>query len=1005
MKKVLKISGISLGALLLLALIAIVIALNFLTTSKRITPIVNENLEKYIGVPSSVESVDLSIFSTFPNINVCISNLYVFDNNSDDTVAFVGECCATVDAMKFLFKKEIVVEKIDLNNGFADLNPNRSIFDIGVADVADEDTSTVSLPLLIDLCKLTVSNVDVNYVSYNPDMKAELAGLELNANGSMVDYNVNANLSLAAEKVNFSMDTVDFLSSSKVSVSSPLQMSFTEDVTLEKVVLGNSKVTVNELGLDVAGQVDFVADSLSVNMNYNVDNWNISDVVAMIPKEFESLLEGINVEGGFSVNGEVKGMLSDSSMPKVSVNLDVEDLDFAYSELPLSLNNTNCKINTNVDLTDLSAMELFIISMTTNTEVGNVELSGKVSDIMGDIRCDFCASGNFNIDEMMKLVPDGLDVEASGSAKADLKVLRFSVAELMQKDFKNANLSGSLDLSNYSVNYEKNLLADGDNLNLAIEFPGKKIEEFDNFATLNIKTGCVNGEVVENDIVAEVGNADILIHVSDFMAAQNGKIFLQCNAKMGKVEASMDTLFVSADNLSGNYTLSPSRRNSENDENSFALSTNGIKLLAGESYEINSEVAKLSGRFDYDSTINNIIVKWNPNVNIYMKNADIQMKNDSLEFAVNNLKSNLKPEVFSISDSEFKVGSSVFELDGYLYDLDGFIEKTTLLTGEFNFVSTHTDLNELMWYVNKFAGDSDSTLVDDVDIQYVKNDVGGESVVEEQELAEPFMVPLGVDLSLNTNIENLIYDDLVIEDLGGKIFIKDSVMVLDQMAFTSNAARMQLTALYRTPRSNHLFAGVDFHLLDISVEELIGIIPYVDTIVPMLKSFAGKGEFHFAFETYMKSDYTPKMSTLKGAAAFNGQDLVVLDNETFSTIAKVLQFDKKSENKIDSLSVEMTIFRNEIDVYPFMISMDKYSAIIGGRHNLDMSFDYNISIMDPVLLRIGVDVKGRIGDLKFVPTTRKYKDLYRPEKQNVVMNRTLELKNLINESLRRNVKY
>ena len=146
------------------------------------------------------------------------------------------------------------------------------------------------------------------------------------------------------------------------------------------------------------------------------------------------------------------------------------------------------------------------------------------------------------------------------------------------------------------------------------------------------------------------------------------------------------------------------------------------------------------------------------------------------------------------------------------------------------------------------------------------------------------------------------------------------------------------------------------------------------------------------------------MSTLKGAAAFSGRDLVVLDSETFNTIAQYLQFNNREYNKIDSLSVEATIFRNEIDVYPFMVSMDKYSAIIGGRHTLANTFDYNISMMDPVLLRVGVDIKGKLGDLQIIPTGRKYKDLYRPEKQNVVMQRTLTLKQLISDSLKKNVK-
>lgn len=104
---------------------------------------------------------------------------------------------------------------------------------------------------------------------------------------------------------------------------------------------------------------------------------------------------------------------------------------------------------------------------------------------------------------------------------------------------------------------------------------------------------------------------------------------------------------------------------------------------------------------------------------------------------------------------------------------------------------------------------------------------------------------------------------------------------------------MQLTAMYRTPRKNHLFMGFDYHMLNIEIEELMDMIPELDSIMPMLRSFKGKGEFHLAMETYTDSLYNLKKSTLRGACSIKGQDLVLMDGETFTEIAKTLRFNKK----------------------------------------------------------------------------------------------------------------
>jgi hypothetical protein len=267
------------------------------------------------------------------------------------------------------------------------------------------------------------------------------------------------------------------------------------------------------------------------------------------------------------------------------------------------------------------------------------------------------------------------------------------------------------------------------------------------------------------------------------------------------------------------------------------------------------------------------------------------------------------------------------------------------------------------------------------------------------------MVPKGVKFRLNTNIKHAKVGKHIIDNVKGGLTVKDGILVLDQMGFTSKAANMQLTALYESPRKNHLFTNVDFHLLNINIEELIDLVPYVDTIVPMLKVFKGRGEFHMSGEAYFKSNYDLKMSTLRAAAAFEAQDLTVIDNETFNTIAKWLKFKRKTENKVDSLNVEMTVFRDEVDLYPFQIVMDKYKAVISGRHNLDNSFQYHISLTDcPLPIRLGLDVFGTIDSLDYKREPCKYKHLYRPKKRGEVDKRILRLKKMISESLKETVR-
>ena len=91
-----------------------------------------------------------------------------------------------------------------------------------------------------------------------------------------------------------------------------------------------------------------------------------------------------------------------------------------------------------------------------------------------------------------------------------------------------------------------------------------------------------------------------------------------------------------------------------------------------------------------------------------------------------------------------------------------------------------------------------------------------------------------------------------------------------------------------------------------------------------------------------------------------------------------------------------------MDVYPFTVGIDKYQAILSGRHNLDMTYNYNVSLIKPI--RLGLDIIADTESRKFKLTKAKYATMYRPEKRNVVEDHVMQLKTLINTSLKRNVK-
>ena len=177
-------------------------------------------------------------------------------------------------------------------------------------------------------------------------------------------------------------------------------------------------------------------------------------------------------------------------------------------------------------------------------------------------------------------------------------------------------------------------------------------------------------------------------------------------------------------------------------------------------------------------------------------------------------------------------------------------------------------------------------------------------------------------------------------------------------------------------------AGLDLDMEDVKVEKLIALFPSIDTLVPMLRSFEGVLDCQVTATCKMDSTMSLIMPSINSSCYLHGDNMVLLDGETFTEISKTLMFKNKKRNMIDSISVDLAIKDNKIEVFPFLVEMDRYKVAVGGTHNLDMTFNYHLSVLkSPVPFKLGIDITGNLDDFKYKITKCKYKDIFKPAKQ------------------------
>ena len=127
MKRVLKIGLVAVGSLVAFVVAVVGLACWLVVTPAKLTGIVNKLADKYLSCEMTVEEVDLTLFSTFPEVSLQLSEVVLvnpIEGATNDTVAAIQHCEAVLDIDALIHDYEVVARRLRLDGGWVNLYTN-----------------------------------------------------------------------------------------------------------------------------------------------------------------------------------------------------------------------------------------------------------------------------------------------------------------------------------------------------------------------------------------------------------------------------------------------------------------------------------------------------------------------------------------------------------------------------------------------------------------------------------------------------------------------------------------------------------------------------------------------------------------------------------------------------------------------------------------------------------------------------------------------------------------
>jgi hypothetical protein len=354
------------------------------------------------------------------------------------------------------------------------------------------------------------------------------------------------------------------------------------------------------------------------------------------------------------------------------------------------------------------------------------------------------------------------------------------------------------------------------------------------------------------------------------------------------------------------------------------------------------------------------------------------------------------------------LGRSKFTADGSLSGIKNALTRGGKLKATLNINAATLNFNEILRALasaDEYASKSDKYKDS---LREVSNEEQMLDIIAQKEDSTQqiplVIVPKNIEANFNLNIKHGLYASLILNGASGAIKSMDRKLHIQDFSAKTTAGEININAFYATPSKKDLAAGFDISLKDINIGSFIKLVPNIDTILPMLKSFEGIINSRIAATTQIDTNMNIIFSSLKGVARIKGDSLILMDSETFAQIAKTLKFKNREKNLVDSICVELLMDGNNIEVFPFMANMDRYKIAISGSQNIDMNFKYHFSVIkSPIPIRFGVNVFGNLDNFDFKIGKALYKNTNLPVYTHVIDSTTINLRNYINNVLHKGV--
>lgn len=156
---------------------------------------------------------------------------------------------------------------------------------------------------------------------------------------------------------------------------------------------------------------------------------------------------------------------------------------------------------------------------------------------------------------------------------------------------------------------------------------------------------------------------------------------------------------------------------------------------------------------------------------------------------------------------------------------------------------------------------------------------------------EAFLIPENIDLNVDLAMNKVLYDNLVLDQVGGSAKVKEQVLYLNNVKLGMFGGTVSMNGTYSTKNPVQPAAQIKLGLENVGIKETFSYFNTIKIIAPIAEHISGKMNASLDLSTLLNQDMSPILSSITSTGLLKTTQAVISGFQPLNALADKLQLD------------------------------------------------------------------------------------------------------------------